>query len=420
MKNLNYTLFLVASILLLNSCTKEFDEPTAKTIPVGTVMTIAEVRALHVPGYEVKITQDISVYGVVTADESTGNLYKESYIQDETGALYLRFTSSTGLYIGDSVRININGAKILKYNEMLQIDSLHADNSVFKIKTQQYRTPQIVTIDELVADVEGFQGKLIQLDGVFFVEGGLTKTYADGVNKESVSRVLQDAGSNQIDVRTSGYANFANDTLPAGSGTFIGISTQYLSSSTNPTGLQLLIRTPSELRMTGSKPIFKHFNDSSLTSGGWTVQHISGPSYTEWGIFAATNSAAKISCYNSGTGSGVASESWLISPAINLSSSTAPYFNFRNVVRYGLNPQLKVMVSTDYDGTSNPNTATWVDLTSQATWDTDINSWSTWTSSGNLSLTPYISSTTYIAFQHIGINASGVGTWEVDDIGINP
>ncbi len=415
MKNIKYTYSIIAfALFTLASCTKEFDDPTVKTIPTGTVMTIAEVRALHVPGQEVKITQDISVYGVVTADETTGNLYKESYIQDETGALYLRFTSSTGLYVGDSVRININGAKILKYNQMLQVDSLHADNSVFKIKTQQFRTPETVSITQLNSSMESYQGKLIQLDGVFFVEGGLTKTYADGINKESVSRFLQDAGTNQIDVRTSGYANFANDTLPIGSGTFIGVVAQYNSA------LQLIIRDPNELKMTGSKPIFKHFNDSSLTSGGWTVQHISGPTYTEWDIYAATNSAAKISCYNSATSSGIASESWLISPAINLSSSTSPYFNFRNVVRYGLIPQLKIMVSTNYDGTSNPNTATWVDLTSQATWDTDVNSWSSWTSSGNILLTPYISSSTYIAFQHIGINASGVGTWEIDDIGINP
>lgn len=409
-----YSLILFSALVVLTGCTKEYDTPTNRTVPVGSVLTIAEVRALHVPGTETRITQDISVYGVVTADESTGNLYKETYIQDETGALYLRFTTSSGVYIGDSIRVNLNGTKLLRYNQMLQVDSVHPDNNVVKLGTQQYRTPELVSISTLKTNMESYQGKLIQLDGVFFVEGGLTKTYADGVNKESVSRVLQDAGSNQIDVRTSGYANFANDTLPAGSGTFIGVVGQFNS------GLQLIIREPNELKMTGSKPIFKDFNDQSLTSGGWTVQHISGAAYTEWGIFAATNSAAKISCYNSGTGTGTASESWLISPAINLSSSTAPYFNFRNVVRYGLNPQLKVMVSTNYDGTSNPNTATWVDLTSQATWDTDINSWSTWTSSGNLSLTPYISSTTYIAFQHIGINASGVGTWEVDDIGINP
>lgn len=415
MKKLIYTIILgIFSIMALVSCTKEFDDPTVKTIPTGTVMTIAEVRALHVPGQEVKITQDISVYGVVTADETTGNLYKESYIQDETGALYLRFTSSTGLYVGDSIRVNINGAKILKYNQMLQVDSLHADNSVFKIKTQQFRTPQVVTISNLLANIEGYQGKLIQLDNVRFVARNQSLTYADGVNKVSTSRFLEDLSGNQIEVRTSGYANFANDTLPAGSGTFVGISAQYNS------GIQLLIRNTNEVDLLGPMPIeiIKNFNDSSLTSGGWQTQLLAGPSYTAWGIFSSTNSAAKISCYNSSTTMGEVSDAWLISPVLDLSQSSSPFFNFRNVVRYGTSPALEILVSTNYDGISSPTTATWSNLTSQAIWDTNTSTWSSWTSSGDLSLTPYKSSTTYIAFRHQGQNISGVPTWEIDDIKI--
>src|SRR5690606_10722923 len=211
---------LFSAIVILTGCTKEYDTPTNRTVPVGSVLTIAEVRALHVPGTETRITQDISVFGVVTADETTGNLYKETYIQDETGALYLRFTTSSGVYIGDSIRVNLKGTKILRYNQMLQVDSVHPDNNIVKIKTQQYRTPEVVTITALKANMESYQGKLIQLNSVYFIDGGQTKTYADGINKVAVSRMLEDASSNQIDVRTSGYANFANDTLPAGSGTF--------------------------------------------------------------------------------------------------------------------------------------------------------------------------------------------------------
>lgn len=415
MKNLKYISGSFAfALIAFTSCTKEFDNPTVKTIPTGTVMTIAEVRALHVPGQEIKITQDISVYGVVTADESTGNLYKESYIQDETGALYLRFTSSTGLYIGDSVRININGAKILKYNQMLQVDSLHADNSVFKINTQQFRTPQVVTISDLLANIEGFQGKLIQLDNVRFVARNQSLTYADGVNKVSTGRFLQDLGGSQVEVRTSGYANFANDTLPGGNGTFVGISAQYNS------GIQLLIRNTNEVDLHGAIPIeiIKNFDDQSLTSGGWTTTLVNGPIYAAWAMYIATNSAAKISCYNSATTMGEVSDAWLISPAFDLSTSSSPLFNFRNVVRYGTAPALEVLVSTNYDGVSAPSTATWSNLTSLAAWDTDISSWSTWTNSGNLSLTPYKSNATYIAFRHQGQNISGVPTWELDDIKI--
>lgn len=409
--NILLSLLSMTSIFFM-SCEKEFDAPELKTVPTGNIVTISELRNMHVPGNTVELESDISVFGVITADESTGNLYKESYIEDETGGINLRFISNTGLYIGDSVRVYLKGSKLLRYNQMMQVDSLHPDNNIVKISTLKNRTPKVVAINDILYNLEDFQGELVQLNSVRFIEGGQGKMYADAANLQSVTRVLQDVNGNQIDVRTSGYANFASDTIPSGVGTFIGIMAQYNS------GAQLIIRNPNELNMNGDAPVIKDFNDQSLTSGGWTTQHISGPSYTAWGIYAATNSAAKISCYNSATSMGEASESWLISPVLDLSNSATPSVSFRNVVRYGTIPQLQVMVSTDYDGVSNPNTATWTDLTSLAVWDTDISSWNTWTSSGDLDLTSYISPTTYVAFKHVGINASGVGTWEIDDISI--
>lgn len=404
MKNFNNLLFLAALVFVLNSCTKEYDTPDSKSIPVGTVMTIAEVRALHVPGHEVKITQDISVYGVVTADESTGNLYKEAYMQDETGGLYMRFTSSTGLYIGDSIRLNINGAKILKYNQMLQVDSLHADNSVLKLKTQQFRTPQVVSITDLTSNIEGFQAKLIQLDNVRFVERNQTKTYADGVNKVSESRFLEDLSGNQIEVRTSGYANFANDTLPAGSGSFVGISAQYNS------GIQLLIRNTNEVDLYGAIPveITKDFEDLSLSSGGWTTQYpVTNNTWT-----VSTFSGNSYAYITNGSTKKVG-ESWLISPSLDFSTSSAPQFNFKTA-SFAANSALKVMISSNYDGVSSPSSATWTDITSSFSFSGG--SWA-WVSSGNFNLNAYKLPNVYIAFQFNGTAASW-DTWEIDNIKI--
>ena len=216
-------LHIISSLLLLtvfcNSCKKDFVDPEMKTVPTGTVLTIAEVRALYVPGEIVNITEDMSVYGVVTMDESTGNLYKESYITDVTGNLYLRFISSSGLYVGDSIQVNLKGAKIYKYNQMLQVDSLHPDNNIVKISTQNYKTPEVVTIAELTADansMEAAQGKLVQINYSSFVSGGKGFPYADAANLTATSMGLIDPSvtlADTIDVRTSGYANFAADTV---------------------------------------------------------------------------------------------------------------------------------------------------------------------------------------------------------------
>ncbi len=414
-KYYNILILLVAFSVSFSSCKKEFAEPNVSSINKGNVVTIADVRAMEVLGTEVRIIEDISVYGVVTMDESTGNLYKEAYITDATGNLYLRFISSSSLYIGDSIMVNLNGAKILRYNQMLQVDSLHPDNNIKKIATQVYKTPEKISINTLQNDMEAAQGKLIEIERCWFQAGGQGLTFAYAATQTAESRILEDMDGATIDVRTSGYANFANDTLPDGFGSFIGIVAQYNS------GLQLLIRNPNELGLTGTPPVLSHtkdFNDQSLISGGWSTHLLTGPSYCAWDIFAATNSAAKVSSYNSSTSMGEISDAWLISPMFDLSSSTSPFFNFRNVVRYGTSPVLQVLISTNYDGISNPTTATWTDITTQAIWDNDDSSWSTWTSSGNLDLTPFISSSTYIAFRHEGQNISGVPTWEIDDINV--
>jgi len=412
MKNLNYIIGpLFIALVFFTSCEKDFDDPTVKTVPTGDIKTISEVRALYQPGKTIKITEDISVYGVVTMDETTGNLYKESYITDATGNLYLRFTTGSGLYVGDSIRVNLNGAKILKYNQMLQIDSLHPDNSVVKLSTQNFQTPEVVTISSLLSNMDASQGKFVQINDVRFVEGGLGLTFADGENEVSESRYLTNSSGDLIEVRTSGYANFAEDTIPSGVGSFIGIVAQYNSD------LQLLVRDPLELDMTGEAPITvlsKDFEDGSLTSGGWTSQTVSGSSSCDWGIYTSSNNAAKISNYQN-----LACESWLISPSMDLTGGGSPRMEFKNTIRFDSGPQLELMVSTNYDGIGSPNDPafTWVSITNAAIWDTEDNSWD-FISSGAIDLSTYSQTDVYVAFKFNGTSSTSV-TWEVDDIKIN-
>ena len=396
------SLFFVLTALI-SSCKKDFDDPTVKVVAEGNVQTISQVRALYQPGKTIKITQDINVFGVVTMDESSGNLYKESYITDGTGNLYLRFTTGSGLYIGDSVRVNLNGAKILKYNQMLQVDSLHPDNSVVKLSTQNFQTPEIISLSSLLSDLDAAQGKLVQIDGGFFAEGGQGLSFADGANQESLSRYLFDSNGDEIEVRTSGYANFADDTIPSGKGAFIGIVAQYND------GLQLIIRDPQELDMTGEAPTLKTFDDQSITSGGWTTQVVTGQ--FDWYTTDQGSSThyAALTNYDNGN---TASEVWLISPSFDFSNSTSPSLSFKNASNYN-GPDLEVYVSVNYDGTSAPSSATWSPLSatlSAGGFD--------WASSGAIDLSSYTGANTYVAFKYTGTSSDGK-TWELDNITIN-
>ena len=169
----------------------------------------------------------------------------------------------------------------------------------------------------------------------------------------------------------------------------------------------------------GNYILNKDFNDGSVTSGGWG-SYWSGTTTTEnwgeWGIFGGDVAAA--SNFDINTFTNYACESWLVSPSFDLTGTSSPYLVFDNVTRYN-GPGLELYISSNYDGSSDPSQqGTWLNITSYVpNWDTDSGDWS-FVSSGNIDLTPFISSNLNIAFKYIGTNADGA-TWELDNIIVN-
>ena len=158
----------------------------------------------------------------------------------------------------------------------------------------------------------------------------------------------------------------------------------------------------------------KDFNDLSLTSGGWTTQIIIDT--TNWFVDSYLgDDFVKVTNYSNSQN--VPSNTWLISPAVDLSSATQPMLSFETIMKWP-GSALVLHISTDYNGTSNPTQqGTWTDITALATWDVDNTTWGSWTPSGDVDLTSYISSTTYIAYEYLGSANSG-STWEIDNIKI--
>jgi hypothetical protein len=407
---------LLASAMIFTSCEKEFDSPPIKEIPVGSVLTVADVKAMLVPGQETYFTTDLSVYGVVTIDESTGNLYKETYIQDATGGLYLRFTATSGVNIGDSVRINLNGGSILEYTGMLQINNLDPDNNVVKIATEVFKQPEVTLITDLLIAGNNayYQGRLIQINDAEFTCDEMGNTFADALTQSSEDRNLSDTIGNTVIVRSSGFSNFANSTLPSGRGSLIAVVSEYNGL------MQLIIRDPNELTLSGPRfqqcaDVSKNFSDQSITSGGWTTQLLTGSiDWTTSDQGSSGNFYGVMSNYISPNN--FASETWLISPSLDFSSSTAPVFDFKNAYSYN-GAALEVLVSTDYDGVSVPSSATWNPLSVQLS-----SGFFAWVNAsdlpnGPIDLTPYLVNNVYIAFKYTGSNSDG-STWEIDDIEI--
>lgn len=381
------------------SCKKKYDEPPTKEIPESAKITIAELKAKYA-GTSIKFLSDTNLYCVVTADEQSGNLYKNIYVRDHTGAINLRLKSSGGLYIGDSIRINLHNCILGTYNGAYQIDSVDVDVNVVKQKSGLNPQPVLTTIDALTTNDDG---KLIQLNNVEFSNpAGLT--YADAVAQTSQSRNLVDCNGHGIIVRTSGYANFAGKPLPTGNGTLSAIVSNYNGT------LQLYIRNYNDVNLTGSSCNYlaKTFDDASTTSGGWSNVNVTGTVNWSTATIGSANATAygTIKNYNGTTND--ACETWLISPGVNLSSSVNPVLIFDNAWKYTGAP-LEVLVSTDYIS-GLPSTGTWTSLS--ATWSAGN---FVWANSGNVSLSSYKGMNVHVAFKYTGSTTDG-STWEIDNV----
>ncbi len=117
----------------------------------------------------------------------------------------------------------------------------------------------------------------------------------------------------------------------------------------------------------------------------------------------------KASAYKSSTN--YEADSWIVSPAINLTKATAPYLSFDEVFRYVdaslAADYLTVNISTDFAG--DITKATWTLLTIQ-----EWASGSDWTfvNSGKIDLSDYIGNKGYIGF-HYTSTISYAPTWEI-------
>ena len=110
-------------------------------------------------------------------------------------------------------------------------------------------------------------------------------------------------------------------------------------------------------------------------------------------------------------GTNVPNVDWLISPSIDLTSTTYPLLSFWSRTAFnGLPLQLKV--STDYVN-GDPRLATWTDINGKLPQQTS----NIWTLSENINLSAFKSSNVHFAFVYTSTNEDGA-RWTVDDISV--
>ena len=79
MKNKFFNAFLLLAMvgMMFTSCKKEYPEPPIQELPIDTVYTISDILAME---SGTVFTENAGVYGIITADEQSGNLYKCAFM----------------------------------------------------------------------------------------------------------------------------------------------------------------------------------------------------------------------------------------------------------------------------------------------------------------------------------------------------
>ena len=403
----NSFLLLALMGLLFSSCKKEYDRPPINVLPVGEVYTIENI--LNMESGTV-FNEDASVYGIITADEKSGNLYKAAFLQDRaTGkAIELYLNATSGVRIGDSVRVYLKDVTYALYNGLPQLSNFEADGHIVILANDKPIEPAEATIADVLAGK--YLGGLVKLKNVMFTDEG---TFADPTGYGNRTLVDPNDLSKSVIVRTSNYANFAKDYLPKGPGNLVAIAAVY-----NQTW-QLYIRSAKELEFEGYNPggdddddeeqvhNLPYFQSFASNFGTYSTYDVMGAQ--KWVIDYST---AKMTGFENSVN--YANEDWLISAPVNLVGVNGASLTMSYIARYfsNLDNDITIQVSSEYVS-GNPNEVVWKQV--PASWVSGSD-WNTFAQT-TLDLSEFVGDTVRVAVRYVSTDAKA-GTIEVQSMAL--
>lgn len=272
-KILTYLFLAVLATVVVTSCIKQkFDAPpdTSNFDPKLTVNSSIwqlKQRFNAVSGLPVKIEDDITISGIVVADDNSGNFYKQIIVQDTSSGIVV-LVGRSNLYndypIGRKIYIKCKGLYLGAYGKFIQLgstpDEKNALSDIPNPKVGEYIVkgpyipdsikPIVATINQLNSPDANSKllGTLIQINDVEFEGAVIGQPYAQDPNIASgTDRKIEDCSLSTIVVRNSGYANFRPALLPSGKGTIKAIYSRYNNTA------QLMIRDTTDINMTDAR-----------------------------------------------------------------------------------------------------------------------------------------------------------------------
>ncbi len=255
-------------IVVVLSCNKKFDSPPAYIPPnISANATIQNVKQAHVWGSINSFTNDAIISGVVIANDSSGNFYKQIIIQDLTGGIAINiddynlyasfpigrkiYVKLKGLYMADNGGLPYIGGSPDNGGAVSSITSKLLDSFVIKGEINVPVMPTVVTISDVKNNPNKYAYTLIRFTNFEVKEKDTAKTYAYATPtvKSAGSIVVKGCSSaDTLVIRTSGYSYFANVNVPNGNGSLTAVYAFYKSPYNNKIIPQVVIRDTSDVQ----------------------------------------------------------------------------------------------------------------------------------------------------------------------------
>lgn len=245
MKKIHYIFIALACSLFTACMDGDWDEPSYDNgAPFGNneltedgLTTIAELKTQFKSvidgGSYAQITNDVKIKATVTGNDLGGNIYKQLFVEDATGAICIAINQSglNGFMAeGQEILISLKDLYIGGYGRMAQIGTPYNNNGRMQIgRMAQYVwanhfkvvnpkaeliTPQPVDFNTVKGSIDANAGKLVVLKGVTFANANGKKRLVDGVQAGGNYYNQSISGMINVVVRTSSYADFAAMVMP--------------------------------------------------------------------------------------------------------------------------------------------------------------------------------------------------------------
>lgn len=245
MKKIHYIFIALACSLFTACMDGDWDEPSYDNgAPFGNneltedgLTTIAELKTQFKSvidgGSYAQITNDVKIKATVTGNDLGGNIYKQLFVEDATGAICIAINQSglNGFMAeGQEILISLKDLYIGGYGRMAQIGTPYNNNGRMQIgRMAQYVwanhfkvvnpkaeliTPQPVDFNTVKGSIDANAGKLVVLKGVTFANANGKKRLVDGVQAGGNYYNQSISGMSNVVVRTSSYADFAAMVMP--------------------------------------------------------------------------------------------------------------------------------------------------------------------------------------------------------------